>query len=31
MWDPVYRPLKLVGKEKASGHALGYDGVAGVE
>jgi malate dehydrogenase (oxaloacetate-decarboxylating) len=30
MWDPVYRPLKLVGKKEATKHALGFDGVAGM-
>jgi malate dehydrogenase (oxaloacetate-decarboxylating) len=29
MWDPVYRPLKAVHKEKASRHARGKMGVAG--
>jgi malate dehydrogenase (oxaloacetate-decarboxylating) len=29
MWDPVYRPLKAVHKEKASRHARGEMGVAG--
>lgn len=29
MWDPEYRPLKLVEKEGATKHALGEMGVAG--
>ncbi|KAF4628813.1 hypothetical protein G7Y89_g9330 [Cudoniella acicularis] len=29
MWDPVYRPLRLVSKEKASKHARGEMGIAG--
>ncbi|APA09296.1 hypothetical protein SS1G_12079 [Sclerotinia sclerotiorum 1980 UF-70] len=28
MWDPVYRPLKLVGREKASRYASGKSGTA---
>ncbi|RDL33317.1 Malic enzyme [Venustampulla echinocandica] len=30
MWDPVYRPLKLVSKEKATKYAMGALGLAGV-
>lgn len=29
MWEPVYRPLKLVEKKGATGRALGLSGVAG--
>lgn len=31
MWDPVYRPLKLVERKGASTHALGLDGVSGAK
>jgi len=31
MWDPVYRPLRLVHKEGASKHALGEMGISGSE
>lgn len=29
MWDPVYRPLRLVQKEGATNYALGSMGMAG--
>lgn len=31
MWDPVYRPMRKVGREGASKHALGEMGIAGAE